>query len=242
MSLFLQMRFNGTVLATGTGFIAISRKGPVLVTNRHNVTGRNQETNEPLSSTCGVPNEIIIYHHLRGRSFSWVPIREQLYSDPNEQIPRWIEHPILGSLADIVALPLTQIDDVQHYPYNPASPGHGLYVGPADPVSVIGFPFGMSAGGYLPVWATGFLASEPDVNFGDLPVQLIDCRSRQGQSGSPVIAYRSGGANRMRDGGTGVFDRPVWEFIGIYSGRINSESDIGRVWKAHAIAEVIDCV
>ncbi|WP_428910707.1 hypothetical protein [Niallia sp. Krafla_26] len=46
----------------------------------------------------------------------------------------------------------------------------------------------------------------------DLPLLLIDhCRSRQGQSGSPVIAYRK-------------------------------ESDLGLVWKASAIKELIDSI
>lgn len=36
-------------------------------------------------------------------------------------------------------------------------------------------------------------------------------------------------------GGTGSHTR----FLGIYSGRINSESDIGIVWKASAIADLL---
>lgn len=37
------MQLNGQPLSTGTGFIAESKNGPVLITNRHNVTGRHQE-------------------------------------------------------------------------------------------------------------------------------------------------------------------------------------------------------
>lgn len=100
--------------------------------------------------------------------------------------PRWVEHPTLGPKADFVALQLTDLNDVELYPYDPANPGPQIMVGPADPVSVIGFPFGLTAGGAFGVWATGFLASEPEVDFNNLPIQLIDCRTRQGQSGSPV--------------------------------------------------------
>jgi hypothetical protein len=32
---------------------------------------------------------------------------------------------------------------------------------------------------------------------------------------------------------------PQHELLGIYSGRINSESDIGRVWKTEAILETV---
>jgi hypothetical protein len=32
------------------------------------------------------------------------------------------------------------------------------------PVSIIGFPLGKGARGTLPIWVTGFIASEPDVD------------------------------------------------------------------------------
>jgi hypothetical protein len=134
-----------------------------------------------------------------------------------------------------VALPLSNLDEVELFAYDSANFGTPIFVGPADSVSVIGFPFGMTAGGACGVWATGFLASEPAVDFGDLPIQLIDCRSREGQSGSPVIAYRSGGMLAMAEGSSAAFSGPVWKLIGIYSGRINPQSDLGIVWKASAI-------
>ena len=62
-SLFLQMRVNGHVLATGTGFIIHTNKGPALITNRHNVTGKHQETGQCLSRTGGLPNEVSIQHN-----------------------------------------------------------------------------------------------------------------------------------------------------------------------------------
>ncbi len=43
----------------------------------------------------------------------------------------------------------------------------------------------------------------------------------------------------MADGGSPAFNGPVSKFIGIYSGRINSESDIGIVWKASAIQKLV---
>lgn len=138
-----------------------------------------------------------------------------------------------------MALPLTQTEDVDLYPYDPLQPGIDMFFGPADSVSVIGFPFGMTAGGAFGIWATGFIASEPVVDFNELPIILIDCRSRQGQSGSPVVAYRSSGLIFLNDGSAAMYKDPVHQFIGIYSGRINSESDLGIVWKSTALAELI---
>ena len=43
----------------------------------------------------------------------------------------------------------------------------------------------------------------------------------------------------MADGSSAIFTGPVERFIGIYSGRINAESDLGIVWKASAINELI---
>ncbi|HEX7892030.1 MAG TPA: trypsin-like peptidase domain-containing protein [Ramlibacter sp.] len=235
-SLLIQMQVNGHALSTGTAFVVDTAKGPHLITNRHNVTGRNQDTGAPLSPTGGLPTEVVVLHNAKGQLGTWVPRVEPLYVG---DAPRWREHPTLGAKADFVALPLSGLEGIDLYPHTPENPGPAIFVGPADPVSVIGFPFGITAGGVFGVWATGFLASEPAVDFNDRPIQLIDCRSRQGQSGSPVIAYRSGGMVAMADGGSAAFAGPVWKFIGIYSGRINMESDLGIVWKAAAINELI---
>ncbi len=52
-SLFLSLRVNGTELATATGFLVQFSKGPLLITNRHNVTGRDNVTGEILSKKNG---------------------------------------------------------------------------------------------------------------------------------------------------------------------------------------------
>lgn len=235
-SLLIEMRFNGQALSTGTAFVCPSSAGPVLLTNRHNVTGRDQNTGAPLSATMGIPNEVVVMHNRKGSPGQWVPRLEPLYTGDT---PRWAEHPTLGPKADFVALRLTQLVDVELLPYDPSKPGMNLALTPAEPVSVIGFPFGLTAGGVFGVWATGFLASEPALDFDNLPVQLIDCRTRPGQSGSPVIAHRNGGMIALEDGSSAAYNGPVARFIGIYSGRINNESDIGIVWKATAIEQLL---
>ena len=202
--------------------------------NRHIVTGRRQDTGQPLSPTAGIPNEIVVFHNRATLLGQWVPRVEPLY---RAGAPLWIEHPSLGARADFVALPLININDVQFYPYTLGVGDPTILIAPAEIVSVVGFPFGISAGGCLAIWATGFVASEPAVDFNDLPVFLIDCRSRQGQSGSAVIAHRTGGAVATENSvvvGGGAMTR----FLGIYSGRINSESDLGFVWKAASLRQL----
>lgn len=239
-SLFIEMRFNGQSLATGTGFIVNSARGPVLVTNRHNLSGRNCETGKPISTTGGIPNEVMIWQNQKGKLGWWTSKLERLVGE-NDQ-PLWIEHPKLKDKGDFVALPLTHTSDIELYPYDLQNTGPDIMLGPAEAVSVIGFPFGMRAGGCLAIWATGFIATEPDIDQWDKPIFLVDCRARQGQSGSAVVSHHNGGSVPMKNGGTAIFGGPVTKFLGIYSGRVNAESDLGIVWKATAIRELIETI
>ncbi|MBY5792979.1 serine protease [Rhizobium leguminosarum bv. viciae] len=239
-SLFLQMSAKGIDLASGSGFICFGPTGPLLITNRHNVTGRDQRTGDILSRYSEVPDAISIRHNRSGRPGQVVVKDEALFDDQGE--PRWVEHPELKAKADFVALPLTNVADVDFYTYDPSEPGgQGMTIGPTSVVSVLGFPFGISGGSSLPVWATGFVASEPDADFDDLPTFLIDCRTRKGLSGSPVIAYRYGSAD-YEGGGIIAFDKPVTRFLGIYAGRVNPDADLGIVWKATAIADLVNSI
>jgi hypothetical protein len=237
-SLFIEMRFSGKALATGSGFVTDSPKGPVLVTNRHNLSGRSCETGKPISPTGGIPNEVVVLHNQKGKLGQWLPITEPLLSA--NDVPLWHEHPRLKDKGDFVALPLTKLHNVELYKYSMTDTGPEILVAPSDYVSVVGFPFGLTGGGGLAIWATGFLATELDVDQFGLPIALVDCRARQGQSGSAVIAHRNGGSCAMNDGNTSLFTGPITKFIGIYSGRINAESDLGIVWKASAIKELLD--
>ena len=110
---------------------------------------------------------------------------------------------------------------------------------PAQRVSVVGFPFGERTGASFAVWATGFIASEPEINHGGRPVFLIDCRTREGQSGSPVIFHNNTGGLLSDKFAIQATTSSSW-LLGIYSGRINGESDLGIVWKTYAIAELLD--
>ncbi len=237
-SLFLQLQFNGNNIATGTGFIADTPSGPALITNRHNVTGRNNVTNDTLSPNGHTPDSIVIVHNRQGHLGQWVEKNEPLFDEDHN--PKWIEHPTLGATVDFVALPLTELADIDLFPHTLGVGDPQILVAPSDTVSVVGFPFGLAGGGALAIWATGFMATEPEINHNNLPTFLIDCRARPGQSGSAVIAHRNGGMVGMEDGGSAAFDGPVTKFLGIYSGRINAQSDLGIVWKGSAIKELTD--
>lgn len=234
-SLFLTMQANGNFLSTGTGFLVKSPIGHVLITNRHNVTGRNNDTGMLLSPTGGVPTEIIISHNKKDALGQWVSRVELLYDRNNNQL--WIEHPTLGANADFVALPITQTNDIEFRVYDLDEGSSIPHPMPSDIVSVVGFPFGISINGGMAIWATGFVASEPGL---PSPAFLIDSRTRPGQSGSAVISQHNNGCTFLADDGTTkMMTGRITQFLGVYSGRINNESDIGIVWKASALKELI---
>jgi hypothetical protein len=239
MSLLLKVRREGREIGTATGFLAMSSKGPMLMTNYHVISSLRADDQQPVAPGVPPPDEIEILHNLKGRPGAWFAVREPLYDAGGK---RWVEHPKYGNRADIVALPLTNLENVELIDY-PLTDYPPIAYGPAEPISIVGFPFGKSAGFVFPIWATGFVASQPQLDYEYLPVFLVDCRSRQGQSGSPVIAYRTGSFllenGAMLSGGA---DRAVFRLLGMYSGRIHKESDIGMVWKLSAIAELINSI
>ncbi|KQY80905.1 serine protease [Pelomonas sp. Root1444] len=245
-SLFIEAYFDDQLLGSTTGFLLTrSMDTPcVLLTNRHVVTGRHQVTGKPLDKKHGaVPNAIVIHFHKEGTALrEWKQIRLPLYRNTSE--PYWIEHPRLGADADVVALNLSWGSDVARIPYylDGDLDRKQMVLSPAEPVSVIGFPFGLASHARFPIWATGFLAQDLTFMSPERPKFFIDCRSRQGQSGSPVIAFRVQGARTMREGRpvASLDPNPTWEFLGIYSGRVNEESDIGIVWHVSVLGELFD--
>ncbi len=243
-SLFIEMRFGDTLLSSGTATLVAENRDShcALVTARHNVTGRHHDNGECLHKHAAVPDRVTIYCHSGNDPGStWVPIELPLYRD--DGTPFWIEHPGLGPDADIVALNLNWANDVTRYPYYFATDLDrlDLAIGPAETVSVIGFPFGIQHSGRFPVWATGFMAQEMVFVTDDKPRFLIHCRTRPGQSGSPVIAFRPDGYRHEQGGKvvTRTSADKAWEFLGVYSGRVRDESDLGTVWRAGAVRELL---
>jgi hypothetical protein len=239
-SLFIEILYDNTILASGTAFVVEQNSSYYLITNRHNVSGRDNE-NKPIFNSSAIPNKIKIYFN-KVKKGQWRAAEIDLYAIAgNESTYIWHEHPTLGEKVDAVAIKLGITPEIDYSPYplnGPLTP----QVFPSDNVSVVGFPFGKRAHGYLAIWSTGFLATDLTINYDGLPLFLIDCRSRQGQSGSPVIAQRNGGFGISHDGLAQIQTGMTTRLLGIYSGRINEQSDLGLVWKLEAIKEIIESI
>ena len=246
-SLFLEMRNEETVLGTATGFIVLRPDGsPLLITNWHVLTGRHAATRRPLVASGDVPDVIRIQHNVQGALGTWVTKTERLYDDSGE--PLWLECPDHGSRVDVVGLPLTDIEGANYYAYSYSGPsGHDaaslpapIKWGPSDFVNVIGFPFGWTGGGSLGIWVQGAIATEPDVDYKNLPRFLIDSRTRPGQSGSPVVIYKRNGWVTLADGRPYLVHNALTLLIGVYSGRLSQESDLGTVWKTSVVTVIAE--
>lgn len=239
-SLHLEMEFDCNVISSGTGFVIQHNDKYYLITNRHNVTGRDNFTGEPLDKiNAAIPNKIGIWHNKKNCLGSWEKKVESILTETGK--PKWFEHPFLSAKADFVALPLTEKQSIDIYPYELEDYNEFEALNPTDIVSVIGFPFGLASNGKFAIWATGFIASELSIPYNNLPIFLIDCRTRQGQSGSAVVFHRNAGSFSSSKGLV-LSKGPTTVLLGIYSGRIRPDSDLGMVWKKQAIKELLQFI
>lgn len=227
MSYLIRMEFSGTPLSNGTAFVVETCAGHLLITARHNFTGKNSENGHSLSNHGGAPNSVTVF--TKSETISLL-----VRSDEWEEL--WIEHPVFGSKLDVVALPISKEFSKNFVSYKTNYIYQNIDVAVSESVSVIGFPFARDAGGLVPIWMNGFIASEPDVDYGGRPCFLVDCRTRPGQSGSPVVAFRTGNVGASSGIKVGEIG---FEPKGVYVGRLNEDSDIGIVIRWSAVLDLV---
>lgn len=234
-------------LSTATGFVVReSADDYFLVTNRHVVTGRHQGTGECIRLDALVPTQITAHFTSQlgpasySAELSLGDVEALLYDDPGSK-RLWFEHPRFGASVDVVAIPMAPPPPAAVVPFEGPRWPPSAPLWPTTRLSVVGFPFGHRGSGNLAIWTAATIASEPDLDYLDLPSFLIDARTRGGQSGSPVLYYRS-----PEDPIVDRFGNMKWngvhhlELVGVYSGRLREDSDLGIVWKASVIQDIID--
>lgn len=246
------MYYRDSELAIGTAFFYLYEGKSYLITNWHNVTGREPDTLKCKSKEAAIPTHLQIripYSVQYGSEFrmTWRNHTLPLYEDEGD-CPRkavWYEHPQHRHKVDVVALPLGVLEESSVRPANdPELDLVKIILSPGLDVFVLGFPKGMSGGSGLPVWKRGSIASEPSVNVDDLPKIFIDTATREGMSGSPVYAQRIGYWT-PEDVPESIETTVIGQgrrFLGIYSGRVGNDTflaQLGVVWKPSAIEEII---
>jgi hypothetical protein len=241
-SFFIEMMFNEENIACGTAFYFILQEKIYLVSNWHNFSGRHPESHKPLHSQLAIPNRIRVYGHNVDNLL--VPeISTYELSDSNGAC-LWYEHPTLGSSIDVGVLPITNKHNANTFDIlaavNAVDPFDNWPLEIGEQLFVLGFPFGISDTYSFPIWKSASLASEPAINQENLPLLYVDTATRIGMSGSPVIKYQRRAVS--------MFHKDMYfnfhaTFVGIYSGRIapkdQIEAQLGKVWKADCIEEII---
>lgn len=243
-SLFIEILSGEHKLGIATGFTYKREDQNFLITNWHNVTGRDPISNQLKNSELMEPTSLVVWFHhkIDEDKFSWRPMQCQLHDVAGN--PEWLEHPTHGSRVDVVAIPIRLSEDMKLFPINEIE-FSDFRVEVSQDVFVLGFPKGVAGSGKLPIWKRGSIASEPSANLDGLPKCLIDTATREGMSGSPVIVRFTG----LYVKEPGKFAADDWlgqgdQFFGIYSGRIIDQTDelaaqLGIVWKAQVIDEIL---
>lgn len=247
----VETRFGEIGLSTGTAFF-LNRKGrSFLITNWHIVSGRSPIDGQPLcKKTTAIPDHIIIRvptnEPRKGGAFLRTYVDRQLPLYNEKKSPIWFEHPTEGYKCDVIAIPLSGLDETAIVGAD--HDRHGLEELPLYPsldVYVVGFPRGMGGRAATPIWKRGTIATEPDLDHDKQPKFLIDTATREGMSGSPVYAQEVG--TWLPPGGSDREQRSFGKgrmFVGVYSGRIGAEDEfkaqLGIVWKRSAIESVIE--
>ncbi|KJH62118.1 serine protease family protein [Acinetobacter calcoaceticus] len=251
-------------LGTATAFFYDFKDQIYLITNWHNITGKNALTNQPLNQDSALPHSLSLYLHYSTQmdngdsAVFWdkTYILDLYDRNDEDNVPIWYEHPIHGCKVDVVAIPLEET--VQ------SLKDKGIAVVPVNCKSLqlfdfqiftgmdaflLGYPLGLVGGGQLPIWKRGSVASELIVDIDKLPKYLIDtATTKTGMSGSPIFIKCNGFT--IPKGKTGIEEMIMpssFTFGGIYSGRTqlqyygeNIFPDLAIAWKETAIIEIIE--
>lgn len=240
-SVFIEAWFGSQKIGIASGFPWREEAGVYLVTNWHVVSGIHPETSQPIDKHGTIPDYLRVWLHQKENLGVWERIRIDLYD--NQGRPRWLEHSGYGSEVDVALMQIDVPGRCKAFPIN-ERPLDDFRVEVSQDVFVVGFPRGMSGAGKLPIWKRGSIASEPELDLDGVPKLLIDSLTREGMSGSPVIAqyvgyYKVSPPKTSSEDWIGVGRK----FLGVYSGRLPGqdefEAHLGIVWKESVIEEII---
>lgn len=226
-----------------TGFLWRYKTQSYAVTNWHNVTGLHPETKKPIGTFT--PNMLEMKYwisELSDNKHEIDHVQNSILSQMfNGKLPIWLEHP-LHSHVDLVCIPikLTYSSGHREQCLNDTVLDKNYTPSVGDDCFITGFPEGMHGPFNTPIWKRASIATEPDLNYGEQPLLLVDTIGNSGLSGSPVMSM---GREFHPPDAKGMVHRlgPWKAFLGVYAGRMSDKgigSQLGRVWKKHLIDEI----
>ena len=218
-----------------------------LVSNWHVFSGRDPISGQPKNKCCAVPDACRFYFaSFQEEDLSFTPVIRSL-GDASNLEATWFQHPIGGQDFDVAVLPI-EANEVGLAKDLFDSSGHDpdMLIDLGDNLFLPGYPLGLTAGGYLPIWKRASLASSLEFGQGINRLFYVDTATREGMSGAPCLAisnWRHYSLDRATNK-VSVVERPLsWRLLGVYSGRLNPsdsfEAQIGIVWRDNLITETI---
>jgi hypothetical protein len=147
---------------------------------------------------------------------------DALWIEPDDRQLSNFEDPALA--VDLALLPLTKLEGWINLGYAWVSLVAQPTVAVGSEVSVVGYPFMRTGVMNYPIWKAAHIASDFDAH-PDQKHFLIDCVTREGMSGSPVIVPNQQGS-----------------LLGIYSGRLHDDPEfgVGIVWRWMLLHELLE--
>jgi hypothetical protein len=241
----LRLFYRNTELGVGTGFFYERNGQFYLITNWHVVSGRNFQTLECMLANGGLPDRLKFTVWCREHFGAWMEIDCMLYEDAlangQPEKPTWLEHEVQRRNIDVVAIPIILPQDAILVTSNYLNTVPTMSLKVARDVFVLGYPKGISGSGVFPIWKKASIATEPAIQLDGLPKMLVDTATREGMSGAPVIAIADGGYEEEDGSSVRTLGR-FYRFVGVYSGRLGNnemEAQLGIVWKAQAVDEIV---
>lgn len=238
------------LLSTATGFVYEYDNYFYLITNGHNVTRMNPETNERISTSIAIPARFdTVVRRKDPENIKAVyseDVKIDLYEDIECLKPKWYVHPQFEYNVDVVAISICSKSELPNgvnlYPINKLDFDDNFEIEVGDDLYILGYPYNLNGGKGLPIWKRGTVATEPYFDLDNLPKFMIDSATKSGMSGSPVI-MKTIGFYKQNKVDKSIFG-PVYVFAGVYSGRLfakdSFEAQLGIVWKSSVIEEIIN--
>lgn len=250
--------YRDSLVGHATGFFVEYEGSWFIITNGHVVTGRDfldrsiLSADNPTLGSCPTVLRVRVAGYDETVPGGWYQMETLFIELFEDGEPVWYEHPSLGHKCDVVAIDIDWPKDqarLWHRPLNRVD-NVRIPVRPGVTVFILGYPLGISVKLDMPIWKSGYIASEPyfpvslEGESGSkrtqglldgLPAFFIDSQTRRGMSGSPVIAQYTGTWDRTDpykapslDGRSSldldhlILGDTATEFVGCYSARVLS--------------------
>jgi hypothetical protein len=248
-------------VSQGTGFFFLlkSEKGNTiyLITNVHVLTGHSPGIDKP---PIGDKITFQIRRSLENTQDVKIVTRD-LYTTKGQPC-WWVSKTTPEADLAVMALPAHLISDTRQMCIDSSLDTTSLSIQPSSPINLIGYPYGYhDTHNNLPIWKTGSIASEPELNFNGLPLIVVDVSAYPGMSGAPVFSVAHG-SYVSKNGDTVIGS--ATRFLGVYASMqmfnerkyleeyANSENkygitssqslQLGHVWKSSIIKEIISSI